>query len=167
MSIATTHLWLFFFTKNDPFLPSPVYLRLPLRTPLEMANNTWSTHPQIRSNNRTKKSSRGGSDSGGGVFCGSSGVSIVSCGGAGGVDILCAPKGLSLALCLRTPPFSAVISASQQRPIAAPKMSGLFRLLYRNSNSATYSGRYLRLTLWKLPMIPRFNSDQKPSMVCV
>ena len=30
-------------------------------------------------------------------------------------------------------------------------MSGLFRLLYRNSNSATYSGRYLRLTLWSCP----------------
>jgi len=52
-------------------------------------------------------------------------------------------------------------AAPQQRPIAALKMSGLLRLLYRNSNSATYSGRYLRLTLWNEPMIPRFNSDQK------
>lgn len=41
----------------------------------------------------------------------------------------------------------------------------LSRLLYRNSNSATYRGRYLRLTLWKLPMMPRFKRDQKPSMV--
>jgi hypothetical protein len=37
--------------------------------------------------------------------------------------------------------------APQQPAMAAPKMSALCRLLYRNENSATYSGRYLRLTL--------------------
>ena len=57
--------------------------------------------------------------------------------------------------------------ASQQRAIAAPNMSVFSRLLYRNSNSATYSGMYLALTLWKVPTTPRFTSDQKPSIVLV
>jgi hypothetical protein len=50
---------------------------------------------------------------------------------------------------------------------ASPKMSPFSRLLYRNWNSATYSGRYLRLTLWNVPTMPRLISDQKPSMVAV
>jgi hypothetical protein len=48
---------------------------------------------------------------------------------------------------LKALPFSAAVFAPQHRAIAVLKMSGLFRLLYRSSNSATDSGRYLQLTL--------------------
>ena len=45
---------------------------------------------------------------------------------------------------LRAPPFTpSVLLAPQQSATAAPKMSAFFRLLYRHSNSATYSGKYL------------------------
>lgn len=46
-------------------------------------------------------------------------------------------------------------------------MFWLFRLLYRNSNSFTYSGRYLELTLWNVPTMPRITFDENPSMVLV
>src|SRR5262249_18578402 len=39
---------------------------------------------------------------------------------------------------------------AQQWLIADPKISSSSRLLYRNSNSATCSGRCLALTLWKV-----------------
>src|SRR5215469_1865742 len=59
------------------------------------------------------------------------------------------------------------VSAPQHAPTAVPKISAFCRLLYRNSNSATYSGRYLRLTLWNVPTMPRLMRDQKPSIVFV
>src|ERR1700730_658516 len=51
--------------------------------------------------------------------------------------------------------------------IAVPKMSAFSLLLYRNWNSATYSGIYLRLILWNVPTTPRLKIDQKPSIVCI
>lgn len=41
------------------------------------------------------------------------------------------------------------------------------RMLRRNSNSLTYSGKYLALTLWNVPTTPRLKINQKPSIVFV
>jgi hypothetical protein len=54
---------------------------------------------------------------------------------------------VSVAICLLTLPPPTALFALQHRAIAALKMSALSRLLTRHWNSATYSGRYLRLTL--------------------
>jgi hypothetical protein len=47
---------------------------------------------------------------------------------------------------LKRPPVGTL--QLQAPAIASPKMSGFLRLLWRNWNSARYSGRYFLLTLW-------------------